>query len=114
MYSQIYCRIINNYKRILLLVILLSVMIILFDFFVYRPKFSEQARQGIINKRQSALVIIGNDSLYVLKIMGKPNFRWRANGCTYYNYDLPPSESGQLTFTFDSFGQVIDKGYFEK
>lgn len=71
---------------------------------------TELKKKGETNLQNIKSVIIGMDTLEVVKIMGKPDSRYVFKNEIFYDYVLPPNASGQLTISFDSLGNVIDKG----
>jgi hypothetical protein len=65
---------------------------------------------GNENLKNIKLVEIGMDTSQVITIMGEPIQKRLFKENLFFDYDLPKGSSGQLTITFDTIGQVIDKG----
>ncbi|MCF8302126.1 MAG: hypothetical protein K9I94_02535 [Bacteroidales bacterium] len=91
-------------------VILLLILLIL----LYNSNFSDSAKKGNKNLDNIQNVKIGMDTLEVLSIMGKPENRWVFKSEIFFDYQLPPGKSGQLTLSIDSNGKVIHKGVIPK
>jgi hypothetical protein len=86
-------------------VVLLIVLVIIFN-----SHFSKSARIGKENLRNIQRIEIGMDTSQVISIMGEANQRWIFKNEIFYDYDLPPGISGQLTLSIDSTGKVIHRG----
>ena len=77
---------------------------------IFNSHFSKSAKMGKENIKNIRRIEIGMDTLEVLSIMGVPDQRWAFKTEIFYDYDLPPGVSGQLTLSIDSTGKVIHKG----
>jgi outer membrane protein assembly factor BamE (lipoprotein component of BamABCDE complex) len=89
---------------------MVRLILIIFSCVIFFSCNTEQRKKGEMNLQNIKRVSVGMDTLAVVKIMGKPDSRYIFRNEIFYDYVLTPNASGQLKISFDSLGNVIDKG----